>query len=443
MDAHGFFFGFFFLRFGPPPGPALLPSTGPTATARWLPSNPPAAFDGLQQLFVPPVLPCGMDNSCRCSGRGPGPAAAVGVSGCGVHCGTGRGSGWACCQGHGCGPRLWGGGQPGQRVEEQGTWASQKHSEAGYGRPVDRGVGTAQTAKQPRQQPAHPQSANYWAPLTRKRHTMPHPAQPQHTNDWAPRTRKRHQQEHRPQRPTERSNPTQHAKGRTGDCPGPRKGATTVRNVTQGAGRHWGWRDHHRHPCHCHGGGLVSSPYGPVSGTRPASSPRRSRPCGPERPVTVRGRKVRGRRRQVLAGHRRLIANRRRQSMRNRRPGGGCWQLSILRRRAVCVRCSLEVSLQAFRAPLTGSGTSFGLRGEGTRSVYHFCSREVLPNAESFSTDIFGVVQCTQSPCTPSLSIGRACRRSPWTVWTGEGGGHSAMAWPPCHNIVGRSSLPL
>ena len=34
--------------------------------------------------------------------------------------------------------------------------------------------------------------------------------------------------------PTESSNPTQHAKGRTGDCPGPRKGATTRRNVTQG-----------------------------------------------------------------------------------------------------------------------------------------------------------------------------------------------------------------
>ena len=50
----------------------------------------------------------------------------------------------------------------------------------------------------------------------------------------APRTRKRHQQEHRPQRPTESSDPTQHAKGRTGDRPGPRKGATTRRNVTQG-----------------------------------------------------------------------------------------------------------------------------------------------------------------------------------------------------------------
>ena len=127
------------------------------------------------------------------------------------------------------------GGRPGQRVEEQGTWASQKHSEAGYGRPVDRGVWTAKTVKRPRQQPAHPQYANYWAPLTRKRHTMPHSAQSQHTNYWAPRTRKRHQQEHRPQRPTESSDPTQHAKGRTGDFPGPRKGATTRRNVTQGA----------------------------------------------------------------------------------------------------------------------------------------------------------------------------------------------------------------
>ena len=128
------------------------------------------------------------------------------------------------------------GGRLGQRVEEQGTWASrtQKHSEAGYGWPVDRGAWTAKPVKRPRQQPAHPQYANYWVPLTHKRHTMPHSAQPQHTNYWAPRTQKRHQQEHRPQRPTESSNPTQHVKGRTGDCPGPRKGATTVRNVTQG-----------------------------------------------------------------------------------------------------------------------------------------------------------------------------------------------------------------
>ena len=119
-------------------------------------------------------------------------------------------------------------------MEEQGTWAAQKHSEAGYGRPVDRGVWTAKTVKRPRQQPAHPQYANYWAPLTRKRHPMPHSAQSQHTNYGAPRTRKRHQQEHRPQRPTERSDPTQHAKGRTGDRPGPRKETATRRNVTQG-----------------------------------------------------------------------------------------------------------------------------------------------------------------------------------------------------------------
>ena len=152
---------------------------------------------------------------------------------CGDLCGTGPLRG-----GRGGRPAVRGkrtyGGRPGQRVEEQGTWASQKHSEAGYGRPVDRGVWTAKTVKLPRQQPAHPQYANYWAPLTRKRHTMPHSAQPQHTNYWAPRTRKRHQQEHRPQRPTESSDPTQHAKGRTGGRPGPRKGATTRRNVTQG-----------------------------------------------------------------------------------------------------------------------------------------------------------------------------------------------------------------
>ena len=50
------------------------------------------------------------------------------------------------------------GGRPGQRVEEQGTWASrtQNHSEAGDGRPVDRGAWTATTVKRPRQQPAHP-----------------------------------------------------------------------------------------------------------------------------------------------------------------------------------------------------------------------------------------------------------------------------------------------
>ena len=86
----------------------------------------------------------------------------------------------------------------------------------------------------------NPQYANYWAPLTHKRHTLPHPAPPAHqllgSANAEPRTRKRHQQEHRPQRLTESSDPTQHAEGRTGDCPGPRKGATTRRNVTQGGG---------------------------------------------------------------------------------------------------------------------------------------------------------------------------------------------------------------
>ena len=146
------------------------------------------------------------------------------------------------------------GGRPGQRVEEQGTWASrtQNHSEAGYGRPVDRGTWIAKTVKRPRQQPAHPQYANYWAPLMRKRHTMPHSAQPQHTKYWAPRTQQRHQQEHRPQRPIESSNPTQHAKGRTGDCPGPVKeqqpdGMSHTQGVESVAASydisvHWTWK---------------------------------------------------------------------------------------------------------------------------------------------------------------------------------------------------------
>ena len=112
-----------------------------------------------------------------------------------------------------------------------------KHSEAGDGRPVDRG---AWTANDPHNNQHNPQYANYRAPLTRKRHIPPHPAQPRHTNYWAPRTRKRHQQEHRPQRPTEISDPTQHAKGRPGDCPGPGK-ETTRRNVTQG-GATWSTR---------------------------------------------------------------------------------------------------------------------------------------------------------------------------------------------------------
>ena len=77
--------------------------------------------------------------------------------------------------------------------------------------------GQQKQSNDPHNNQHNPQYANYWAPLTRKRHIPPHSAQPRHTDHWALRTRKRHQQEHRPQRPTERSDPTQHAKGRTGD----------------------------------------------------------------------------------------------------------------------------------------------------------------------------------------------------------------------------------
>ena len=109
------------------------------------------------------------------------------------------------------------------RNRHLGLTETQKHSKAGYRQPVDRGAWTAKTVKRRRQQPAHPQYANYWAPLTHKRHTMPHSAQPQHTNYWALRTRKRHQQEHRPQQPTASSNPTQHAREERVTVQGPVK----------------------------------------------------------------------------------------------------------------------------------------------------------------------------------------------------------------------------
>ena len=76
-----------------------------------------------------------------------------------------------------------------------------------------RGVGSKHRKTTPATTTAQPPCAHYWAPLT-----------------W-----KRHHKEHRPQRPTERSDLTQHAKGRKGDCPGPRKETATRRNVTQGA----------------------------------------------------------------------------------------------------------------------------------------------------------------------------------------------------------------
>ena len=156
------------------------------------------------------------------------------------------------------------------------------------------------------QQPAHPQYANHRAPLTRKRHTTPHSAQSQHTNYWAPRTRKRHQQEHRPQRPTESSDPTQHAKGRTGDRLGPRKGATTRRNVTQGGracpGKPQGHRPGHRAPNvprHTRHSQSNTRPLFPYA-TRPGEGgmrrnwcrtrQRRDRPTNTTKPGVARGR---------------------------------------------------------------------------------------------------------------------------------------------------------
>ena len=97
----------------------------------------------------------------------------------------------------------------------RGPWASgtQKHSEAGDGRPVDRGAWTANTVKRPRQQPAHPQYANYWAPLTRRRHIPPHSAQP-----GTPTTGLR-----------ERGNDTSKSTGRSG-----RQNAAPRRNMRRG-----------------------------------------------------------------------------------------------------------------------------------------------------------------------------------------------------------------
>ena len=94
------------------------------------------------------------------------------------------------------------------------NWASctQKRSGECGGRPG--GERAAETVNRLPQQPAQPQCANYSAPLTRKRH----------------------HKKHRPQRPSERIDPTRHAKGRTGDCPGPRKETATRRNVSRGGG---------------------------------------------------------------------------------------------------------------------------------------------------------------------------------------------------------------
>ena len=142
--------------------------------------------------------------------------------------------------------------------EEQGTWASRTRdrSEAGCGRPEAGGVWAAKTVSRPPQQPAQPpvchllgpadaQTAHHATFSTAPAHqplgsanaetTVQGPVKNQQS-DGVSHSGKRHQQEHRPQRPTESSDPAQHAKGRTGDCPGPRKETTTRRNVTQGEG---------------------------------------------------------------------------------------------------------------------------------------------------------------------------------------------------------------
>ena len=64
------------------------------------------------------------------------------------------------------------------------SWIALSTGERGAG--DDGGVGKAKTVKRPPQQPAQPQYTNNWAPLTCKRHTLPHPAQPQHIAEMTP-----------------------------------------------------------------------------------------------------------------------------------------------------------------------------------------------------------------------------------------------------------------
>ena len=82
-----------------------------------------------------------------------------------------------------------------------------------------------------------------------------------------------------PHESSESSHPTQHAKGRTGDRPGPRKGATTRRNVTQGDPP-----PHYIHPCPppCPPSPCVTP--GAASGSGPSAS---SRCCVPPLPLPL------------------------------------------------------------------------------------------------------------------------------------------------------------
>ena len=62
-----------------------------------------------------------------------------------------------------------------------------------------------------------------------------HRLQPWQAQYWAPHTQKR-SDTHRPRGRPANDDPTHSAKGRTGDCPGPRRETNEGRNVTQGGG---------------------------------------------------------------------------------------------------------------------------------------------------------------------------------------------------------------
>ena len=119
--------------------------------------------------------------------------------------------------------------------EEQGTWGSRtrKHREAGCG-PEDGGVWTAKNSQTTpattstssiRQLlgPADAQTAHHTTSSTAPAHQRLGPANAETTPARAPAAAADRKQR-----------PVQHAKGRTGDCPGPRKETTTRQNVTQG-----------------------------------------------------------------------------------------------------------------------------------------------------------------------------------------------------------------
>ena len=103
-----------------------------------------------------------------------------------------------------CTMALWGGRWRTTRTAHGGVELGLTHTDtrrAMEGRPGREGEWAATTVKRPPQQPAQPQRANYLAPPTTK----------------APLTRQRRHEEQLPPRPSERIDPTQHAKGRTGD----------------------------------------------------------------------------------------------------------------------------------------------------------------------------------------------------------------------------------